>query len=185
MRIPSILATAFLSIFLFSCKSENKEQDQKDVVTVEKPQINDELFTITINAVVAKDDSFQVYYKDAEKDTFVEEKSLYNVFKGDSEAQDIQFVLPEKAVPNYLRFDFGINKEQSEILINSIKIDYLGQNFTIKNNELDLFISFNDQTLKFNKEKGSITPFVAKDGSYDPMSFTGQTLYEKIQTLKQ
>lgn len=184
MKISNIFASLLLTVFLFSCKNETKEQKQETVVKEEKKELNDELFTITMNAVVKKDDSFQVYYKNEEKDQFVEDKSLYNVFKGSEQAQDIQFVLPKGEAPNYLRFDFGINKEQPEILINSIKLDYLGQNFTINNKELANFISFNIGTLKFNQEKGSIEPFTTKDGIYDPMSFTAQTLYDKIQILK-
>ncbi len=186
MKISSIFASLLLTVFLFSCKNETKEQkqEQETVAKEEKNELNEELFTITINAVVKKDDSFQVYYKNEEKDQFVEDKSLYNVFKGSDQAQDIRFALPKGEVPNYLRFDFGINKEQSEIVINSIKLDYLGQNFTINNKELGNFISFNSETLKFNPEKGSIEPFVSKDGVYDPMSFTAQTLYDKIQILK-
>ncbi|MDQ7959310.1 MULTISPECIES: hypothetical protein [Flavobacterium] len=185
MKISSIFASLLLTVFLFSCKNETKEQNQEAVVKEEKKELNEELFTITMNAVVKKDDTFQVFYKDEEKGQFLEDHSVHTTFKGSDVAQDIQFVLPKGIVPNYLRFDFGVNKEQSEIVINSVKLDYLGQNFTINNKELANFISFNSETLKFNQEKGSIEPFVSKDGTYDPMSFTAQTLYEKIQILKQ
>lgn len=181
MKTNRILISLLLILTLSSCKNDSKnDTDSSTENTVQSKNI----FTITINAIVKKDDSFQVYYKEQDdQKPFEEKNSVYAVFKGSESPQDIVFNLPEDVVPNFIRFDYGINKEQSEIIVNNIKISYLGKTFEIKNNELANFISFNEGTLKFNKEKGSISPFILKDGSYDPMSFTSTTLYEKVQQL--
>jgi len=181
MKVKSILVSLFLIVTLSSCKKDSKtavESSTNENIVKEK-----NIFTIIINAIVIKDDSFQVYYKDEEQQPFEEKRSVYAVFKGSNAPQDIVFNIPENVVPNYIRFDYGINKEQSEIIVNNIKICYLGKTFEIKSNELANFISFNEGTLKFNKEKGSISPFISKDGSYDPMSYTSGALYEKIKLL--
>ena len=183
MKTNKILFITLLVITLVSCKNDGKsESTEGSVSKIEEVKSNQ--LKITINALVLKDDSFQVYYKETDDKTpFDEKKSKYAVFKGNSSPQDIVFALPEDELPSYFRFDFGINKEQSEIVINNIKIEYFGKSFIIQGNELANFISFNIGTLNFNKEKGSLTPFVPKDGIYDPMSFTGITLHDKIQTL--
>jgi hypothetical protein len=171
-----------LGITLFSCKNDAKEESSEAKAATEEVKKNQ--LIITMNVLVLKDDSFQVYYRDTDsQDPFDEKKSQYAVFKGSPTAQDIVFALPEDELPSYFRFDYGINKEQSEIVINSVKIDYLGKSFVINNNEIANYISFNEGTLKFNKEKGSITPTISKDGNYDPMSFTGVGLHDKIQEL--
>lgn len=182
MMTNRILISLLLILTLSSCKNESKNENDSPVK--EKEAENKNSFTITINAIVKKDDSFQVFFKEQDdQKPFDEKNSVYAVFKGSDSPQDIVFNLPEDVVPNYVRFDYGINKKQSEIILNSFKISYFGKTFEIKNNELANFISFNEGTLKFNKEKGSITPFILKDGSYDPMSFTSTTLYDKIQQL--
>jgi hypothetical protein len=182
MKANKILLIVLFGITLFSCKNDAKNESSEATATTQEVKKNQ--LIITINALVLKDDSFQVYYRDTDsQDPFDEKKSQYAVFKGSPTAQDIVFALPEDELPSYFRFDYGINKEQSEIVINNVKIEYLGKSFVINNNELDHFISFNIGTLTFNKEKGSITPFVLKDGSYDPMSFTGITMHDKIQEL--
>ncbi len=183
MKAKKILLIVLLGITLFSCKNDSKEATSEGTDT-KKEEVKTNQIKITMNALVLKDDSFQVYYRDTDSpEPFDEKKSLYAVFKGSPTAQDIVFALPEDELPSYFRLDYGINKEQSEIIINNIKIEYLGKSFVINKNEIANYISFNPGTLKFNKEKGSITPFVSKDGTYDPMSFTAVGLHDKIQTL--
>lgn len=182
MKAKSVLIGFFLALVLVSCKNENSKDKSSDD-SIEKIVQKKNVFKFTINAIVKKDDNFQIYYKENEQDDFVEKNSLYVSFKGSESPQDIVFELPEDVVPNYVRFDYGTNKEQTEVIFNSVQLNYLDKSFTIKNNELANFISFNEGTLKFDKAKGSITPFVLKDGTYDPMSFTSTTLYDQVQLL--
>jgi hypothetical protein len=182
MKAKSVLIGFFLALVLVSCKNENSKDKSSDD-SIEKIVQKKNVFKFTINAIVKKDDNFQIYYKENEQDDFVEKNSLYVSFKGSESPQDIVFELPEDVVPNYVRFDYGTNKEQTEVVFNSVQLNYLDKSFTIKNNELANFISFNEGTLKFDKAKGSITPFVLKDGTYDPMSFTSTTLYDQVQLL--
>lgn len=183
MKANKILLIVLLGITLFSCKNDAKTESSDGTAT-QTEEVKKNQIIITMNALVLKDDSFQVFYRDTDsQDPFDEKKSVYAVFKGNPNPQDIVFALPEDDLSSYFRFDYGINKEQSEIVINSIKLDYLGKSFVINKNELANYISFNEGTLKFDKEKGSITPTVSKDGSYDPMSFTGIAMHDKIQEL--
>ncbi len=172
-----VMLTAFMTFY--SCKDNNVEKQNTEPAA--QPQSKN--FIITISMVTKLDDSFQVYYKEDEAAAFEEKNSKYGVFKGSENSQDLVFEVPEEIIPNYLRFDFGINKEQKPIVISNIKISYMDKSFDIKGSEMQNYISFNDGTLTLDTSTGTITPKVSADGTYDPMSFTGQTMYDQIQTL--
>ena len=178
------IATALVLLFsVFSCKNEEKIQEVTPETTVQKPAVNPNVFSITLKAIVKKDDSFQVYFKDNEQDQFEESKSLYVSFKGSDQIQDIIFNLPEDAFPKYFRLDYGINKEQSEIVIKEFKLQYLDKSLGTKDETFFNYFIPNEQTMKVDKKTLTLTPFVTKDGNYDPMSYTGEGLYKHIQEI--
>lgn len=176
MKIKKTLWIFVLAISIISCKNSNTEADNKE----EEKNV----FSITLNAIVKKDDAFQVFYKENEQQEFTEENSLNVSLKGSENAQDIVFKLPEDVIPNYIRFDYGSNKDQSEIKINNLRLNYNGKSFEIKDVEFINYISLNPATIKYDASKFTITPIVNKDGSIDPMSFSGEAFFKQVQTLE-
>lgn len=177
------LLIGFLSLFIFTaCKNEPQtgapaEQQQAPA----KPVINPEIFTITLTAVVKKDDSFQVYFKSEDGAAYDEKHSIFKEFKGSETPQDIVFELPETEEPSFIRLDLGVNKQQDPIVVKSFKINYAGKEVVLNEKEFfDYFIA-NDKTVKTDKAASTFTP-IAGD-SYDPMIFSGTLLSDKIAAM--
>jgi hypothetical protein len=128
----SFLIALVLLTSIFSCKNEEKNNTKPEVAIEKK---NPNVFTVTLNAIVPEDDSFQVYYKNDAESIFDEKNSIFVEFKGSNQPQDIVFNLPEDVLPNYLRLDFGTNKQQKEITVNNFKIEVFGKTFEARGKE--------------------------------------------------
>jgi len=181
MKINKIVLGLFLAVTLTACKDEKK--DEKIEASTEKAIEQDKsIFTVTLNATVKKDDSFQIYYKDTDADPFDENKSLFVEFKGSESPQDIIFNLPKDVVPTFLRIDFGTNKTQSDISVNNFKINYLGKTFEVKGSGFfDYF--YGNELAKIDKNGSLITPILSKDGVYDPIFCSAEGLKNQIDLL--
>lgn len=176
MKLNKILFAFVIAIISISCKNDEKKEDEKKIY---------DQYKITLNAIVKKDDTFQVYYKESsdDKEPFVEESSVRVDLKGSEKAQDIIFALPENAYPTYLRLDFGSNKVQPEISVNNFKVSYRDKLFTINGNQFfDYFIA-EKAFVKFDKATAKAIPFVTEDGNYDPMFFSEATLNAEMVKL--
>lgn len=181
MKNKFFIVLALFSIVLTSCKNENAKKEEATQPTETKTKN----FRITLNAIVKKDDNFQIYYKEDNNATtpFAEESSLYVGLKGSESAQDIVFNLPNGVFPTQIRFDFGTNKEQSEIVINDFKMEYEGKTFDAKGASFFNYFRPDETFVKIDKLGGKVTPLISKDGNYDPMFFSMETLDKEIMKL--
>lgn len=183
MKANKILVGLLLSLALVSCKNETKKDDASEVAT-EQSEVKQDVFTITLNAIVKKDDSFQVYYKEVQDDQipFEEKNSMYVDVKGSDQAQDIVFNLPPDVLPNQIRLDYGINKEQPTIKINSLNFKYLGKTVDLNGKDFFKHFIFNNSTVKVDTINSTLTPILDK-GNYDPMSYSEKLLNDKLVGL--
>lgn len=179
-----LILTSLLSIFLLiSCKDKEAQKDNSDTVKEQEAPKNN--IIVTLSAIVKKDDSFQIYYKYEDSEAFTEENSFFTEFKGKETVQDIVFALPESEFPNYLRLDFGVNKEQGPIEIKNLKLAYNDKVVEIKGNDFFNYFYGNELTEKIDKEKAIVTPILTKEGGYDPMFASADGLREKLEFLIQ
>jgi len=187
MRTNYILSILLATFTLVSCKNEEKKENQETAAPekVDQTALNRNIFTVTLNAIVQKDDSFQLYYKDEDGAPFDEKKSFFVEFKGSDQPQDIVFRLPEDELPNFLRLDFGTNKEQSAIVIKNFRIDYMGKKFEIPGSEYFNYFYANLLTSKVDSKGGVLTPILSKEGVYDPMTSSAEGLSKQIMALVQ
>lgn len=177
MRSNRIIVGLLLALTFIACKTEEKKEEVKEV---EKNQ-----YKITLNAVVKKDDTFQIYYKESNDDKapFEEVNSVRVDLKGSETAQDIVFDLPADAYPTYLRVDFGSNKEQSEITVNEFKVAFHDKVFSVKGAQFfDYFIA-EKAFVNYDKATSKAMPFVTADGNYDPMFFSEATFNGEMVKL--
>ena len=91
--------------------------------------------TITLQAEVLEDDTFQVYYKNEFDKGFSGFKSIKKEVSGNSYLQDIQFQIPLDSVAN-IRLDIGENSTQKPIYYSEIIISRYNEEFRIKNTDL-------------------------------------------------
>lgn len=181
MQKTGWVLVAFLGLFT-SCKNNGSSTSEENIQAADIQQIPDTLFTITLNATVLKDDSFQVYYKQNNQNVYQEENSLFTEFSGSETPQDIVFRLPEGVIPDNIRLDFGTNKEQSPIKINRFTISYFGKKFEAFESDFFNYLLVETKTATFDKNNSTINPLLI-DGVYDPQSTSEQALYEQIQRI--
>lgn len=174
----------FLSLSLLtSCKDKDTQIENKE--TVQKEVAPTDNIIVTLSAVVKKDDSFQIYYKNEDGEPFSEEKSFFIEFKGSDVEQNIVFNLPEDEFPNYLRLDLGTNKAQEPIEIKNFQLKYYDKIVDIKGSNFFDYFYGNELTLKIDKEKSVVTPVLSADGGYDPMFASAEGLRKQLEELVQ
>lgn len=173
-----VLFVLMFTAFLTSCKEEQTKPTDETITEAKQ----DTLFTITLNATVLKNDSFQVYYKSEGEEKYVEEKSLFTEFSGSDKPQDIVFRLPDGVIPDYIRMDFGVNKEQTEVKINSFKMSYFGKVFQANASEFFKLILIEPKTANVDVENGIIKPITMGD-VHDPLGTSEKRLYDEIQKI--
>lgn len=181
MKSKSFFLTLLMALFLVSCKGDNQPKTEE----TPKEEVKKFGFVITLNAVVPKNDNFELIYRETEQMPYEEATLVSTAVTGSPEPQNIVFGVAESDVPNFIRLDYGTNKEQGEILIKSLTIDYHGKKFVMNGKEFFNYIMINTTNLKADLEKVSLTPFVSADGGYDPMSYSEKPLFEEIQKLQQ
>ncbi|WP_165749401.1 alginate O-acetyltransferase AlgX-related protein [Cellulophaga sp. Z1A5H] len=76
---------------------------------------------VILSAKVLKDDMFQLFYEEEEKDGFSHKKTVDVEISGKKDFQEITFMVPKIASLNRLRLDIGNNKNQNSIIIRSIR----------------------------------------------------------------
>ena len=164
-----------LSISALSCK--NKEEVQQPIV-----EKKDNSFTITVDMIVKKDDSFQIYYME-DVNEGVNPKNYVDVaVKGSDKSQEVVFKLPEDVVPANIRFDLGGNKEQEPIKINSFKMSYFDKKFEAKNEAFDFFFGYNTQ-VTFDKTTSTATMKTSGSEDYDPICIAKPSLHDEFTKL--
>ena len=170
-----------LSVFV-SCKEDTKQGiEDSSVESIVEPK-QDTVFTVTLNATVLKDDSFQIYFKSNDEDIYDEKNSIFTEMKGSEVPQDIVFRFPDGVFPDNIRLDFGTNKEQSEIKINSFKMSFYDKNFEITGSDFFNYMLVESNTAAFDKDKATIKPKLIDD-VYDPQSTSEKALYDQIQLI--
>jgi len=173
--MKSFLITGLLAgILMTSCKKDEAAPDKPKVPT----------FAFTVNAVVPKNDNFQLFYKEeADSQAFSETSSVWVEVKGNEKPQDITFELPEDVVPAQFRLDLGTNKEQAPITINNCKVTFKDRKIDIQKAEFFTYFVADTTFAKVDTATGKVAPFVTKTGAYDPQVFSGTILADKIQTM--
>lgn len=164
---------AIIVLFVFSlisCKNEKSENTETQQATEQQAATND-FFRITLDVVAKKDDSFHVFYSEDKTLNFTEENSVWAEFKGNDAAQKLVFDLPKDRYPSQLRIDYGLNKDQGEIKINSLEISYKGKVKLISG--ADYFKYFTPNLENTSVDAGAQTVKALKSGK----DFSGPSTY--------
>lgn len=169
MKIKLFIALFILSICFISCKKEVEKSEKVDPTK--------ELFKVSLDLVLPKNDTLHLYYAQDMAEDYTEENSIWLPVEGKATAQKVTFNLPEEVLPLKLRLDFGVNKENKEIVLNTIAFDYFDKSFvandsTIFNyfrpDESATLIDYNTRILKRK----------------DPNSVKGPSLYPHDEAVK-
>ncbi len=177
MKTKSILLL-FLGVIFFSCKNDNKEN------TNQEPGIEAQanIFKVTVSAIAKKDDDFCLLYTEDGTINF-KDGSVWQNLKGNENEQQVVFNLPKDAFPTQLRVDFGINKDQEDIVLKAIIMEYNGKKKEIRGEELRLLFRPDESKCTFDPASGIIKAIV-KDGQKQSPSFYPQELNLGPELLK-
>jgi hypothetical protein len=166
MKFKNLFLLLFLTITAISCKEEGKDkegsaQGQEEIA----PASN--AFKVTLNMVTKKNDDFCLLYTEDGSLNF--EKGVWKVIKGSESDQLVEFYLPNDEFPTQLRLDLGRNPEQDDILIKSIKFEYLGNTRELKGAEIGVFFRADANKCTFDPVTGLVKALV-KDGKKETPS---------------
>lgn len=113
-----------LAVMLFACKNDKSESKQVDISKVEVKDKN--LFKVSFELIVKKNDNMHLYYTEDGSINFDEKKSIWIPVTGSEISQKVQFNLPLDVIPTHIRVDFGFGKniEQSDVEIKTFSMNY-------------------------------------------------------------
>ena len=169
-----ILSGLLLGTLFVSCKNDKPAEE------IVKPE--SKTFTVTFNAVVEKDDTFQVFYNEDGGDVFAPEDAVTINITGKKDPQNIVFELPKEIMPMALRFDIGANKELKQVSFNSFKIEYLDKKIEASKGEFFKYFYPNTQ-VEIDSINAVAKMIDLKDGGYDPILGSRVELKQQIEGL--
>ncbi|HEX8563956.1 MAG TPA: hypothetical protein VF676_13345 [Flavobacterium sp.] len=166
MKVKIYAILAFIAFGAQSCKNDGKET-KADAAT--EPAVQ-KFFSVEMDVAAEKDDNFAVYYTEDNTINFNGDNAVWSGVKGGNTQQNVVFNLSEDVIPTHIRLDFGINKEQGDVLLRNLKVSYYGKSFEAKGSEFFKYFIPNDSvkteidqaggTIKFLKNpKKHFTPF--------------------------
>lgn len=174
MKTRFISALALLSILVIGCKDDKSADASKEVETKN--------FKITVNAVVDKDDIFQIFYNEDGSESFDGKQIITLNVKGKPDAQDLVFIAPETDKPVTLRFDLGANKALTQVPFTNFKIEYQGKTFEAKGATIFKYF-YPNGSVKCDTLSATAITKLADDGSYDPIIGATPALKAEIAKL--
>lgn len=183
MKTRFIITSLFLITILFSCKKDVKSTE---VVNTEKLIKKNEFFSINLKLKFPLDDSFVAYYTEDNTINFDENKAVWLEVKGSKDFQDITYNFSEEVIPTHIRLDFGINKDQKEVIVEKLKMDYYGNVFEIKGSDFLNYFNKNDLIdTEIDQVNGTIK-FIQQPDTFNPMLFyPNEKMVEEIAKITQ
>jgi hypothetical protein len=158
-NILKFMKTKFITLLLLtltlltSCKLD-KSSDSNNESGVKKDENS---FKITLDVIVKKDDDFSLFYTEDGSADFTKIEPIWMKIIGNENSQKVQYNLPGEVYPTQLRLDFGINKIQENIILNSVTLEYKGKNRVIAGAELGNYFREDDSKCQFDYKTGVIT----------------------------
>lgn len=181
MKNKLFVAVLVFSIAFVSCKDEKKPTE------AEKPaakEVVKEQFSVELDVISKKKDDFAVYFTEDGSINFVGEKAIWRGVEPKEEIQKVVIDLPEEVLPTNIRIDFGINKEQDDIVLEKFKLTFFEKSFEAKGSEFfKYFIPNESIKTKIDEAKGTIT-FLKNTEKYSvPFFYPQQAVLDEIKKL--
>lgn len=169
-----------LALMIISCK-EVKNENQMEVIDVPvKPRA--ELFQVSLDLIIKKDDSLQLFYMDENMTIYDGSKTVWSIVKGSDNPQEVIFMLPRDILPYKIRLDFGTNKEQLPIAVKSFSMKYRDKNFHVKDTMFYQYFIPNDQ-INWDRKEAVATTIYKEGVFYDPGFNCRETLELELEKI--
>ena len=179
MRSKNVLLAVLFLFALISCKDEKKETE----ATVSTPAAKQN-FNVEIDAITNVKDDFAVYYTEDGTNDFTGTMASWKGILGSGKSEKVTFDLPADVIPTHIRLDFGLNKEQGDIVIENIKMDFYGESFSFKGSEFFTYFIASDQfKTEVDQAKGTLTILRGEDGFKTPYFYPTQNLIDAVAKI--
>jgi hypothetical protein len=159
MKTKFIAVLVLLTTLMSGCKNEKSIDDLETV----KPEVIDNSFKVTLGVIVKENDDFSLYYTEDGSIDFTKIDPIWMSVKGSEALQKVSYSLPEGVFPTQLRLDFGINKEQEDIILKSVILEYKGNKREFIGVNLLDFFRADENKCTFDPKTGVIKALI-KDG---------------------
>lgn len=165
----SRILIVFCFLAFISCKMDTKEDKSTAIdenVSERKNLEGNDFFQLEMDAVILKNDKFELFYKEYNDEEFSEERVITVTVNGSSDTQKLVFDLPAGILPNELRLDVGEDPNQEAISLNSLKIGFDQKEYLINSAkfvevfEPNKYVIYNETDQKILTKK--------MDDVYDP-----------------
>jgi len=179
MKAKNILPILLVTVFFIGCKNDKSADNS----AVEKPEVVDNSFKVTVNVIVKKDDDFALFYTEDGSTDFKEEP-IWQGVKGNENEQQIKYSLPQDVFPTELRLDFGLKKDQEDIVLKSLVLEYQGKTKLIAGPELGKYFRADENKCSFDPNTGIIKAVVKNGEKQSPSLYPHETVLKpEIQKL--
>lgn len=181
-QIMKRLALVCLLIFFTACKNESEKPHKiKETSTTKESLVTNEINDVlifNINAVVAEDDEFIVYYLDVNDKEISNNRSISQRVKGSNVQQTLSFTFPKGIIPVRIIIKTG-NNEINKVDIIDAKFTLNDTNFDIPGSRFfDYFIP-NDY-IAYNNEKSSYE-HKKVEGEFNPYFLSRKVLIDRLE----
>lgn len=173
MDLKRIFLMFVLVSTVLGCKNETKEESVTQETTVET--INS--FKMTASVIVKKDDDFCLLYTQDGSLNFKE--GVWKGVKGSENEQNVEFLLPQDTFPTQLRLDLGRNKDQDDIVIKSVKFEYLGNVLELVGPQIGVFFRADASKCTYDFETGLIKGLIIDNVKQSPSLYPHELVQEK------
>ena len=170
MKKKIILFCLIISSLSISCKEEAKTQNKKEVENTE------DYFKLEIEAIIAEDDTFIMYYLANDMKAITKKKSVSVNSNGNKSAQTLKFHLNEKVLPEKLFIKYKNKSQKIQFL--STSLTYEGKEFKFDGERFFQFFIPN-QSIDYDRTTATAT---SKDigEKFNPTFSSRKVLEEKI-----
>ncbi len=182
MKTKIFIIATLISISLASCKGDKNDEkvDSSNEPKIELPEI----FFVEMDVQVSQKDDFSVYYTEDGTDKFTGEQATWRGVKGGTDFEKITFQLPEPVLPTHIRLDFGMNKEQGNVVVKNIKLIFKDQTFEIKGSDFfNYFIQNELFKTNVSTEKGTLEILKQEKEFITPYFYPKQELVDRIAVM--
>jgi hypothetical protein len=169
-----------LSLIIFSsCKDDKKTEEETN-----NESVKNDFFSVELDVINLLEDNFALYYTEDNTINFDSDKAVWSGVKSLSESQKVTFKLSEELIPTDIRLDFGLNKEQKEVILENVKMDYYGKSFQFKGSDFLNYYRPNDSIkTEIDQVKGSIK-FIQNPKQFNPAFFyPNEKMLEEIAKI--
>lgn len=168
IKLPLIFILSTVCLFVISCNDRTKT-----------PKSGVE---ITLDIMLAKDETLQLFYKINTDDGYTESLSIEKPVIGSRDFQKVHFALPVGIKPKNIRIDFGDQPGLDSLRLREITISYKRLKLKGDINKIQSWFDFN-QNIHYNSTNDYFYLEQALDGLYDPQITGNSTLNKRIVKL--